>query len=111
MPIWKTLPVTGQFHLTLVRWRIFETERGERHFVGHCLEHERGRVSSAIERFDADTGRGITRSGRVYQLDGPASQDSDADYVLAVWVGINAVPSFRDVTAEVEAIPKTARVH
>lgn len=111
MPIWKTLLVTDPPHLTLIWWRIFETERGERHFVGYCLENEEGCVSSAIERFDAATGRGITRSGRVYELDGPASQDLDAEYVWAVWAGLNQVQSFRDVTGEIEAMPKPGRVH
>ncbi len=108
---WTTSPVTDLPHLTLIRWRILETERGERHFVGHCLEHEKGRVSSAIDRFDAEAGRGLTRSGRVYQLSGSASHDPDANYVWAVWARLNQVPWFRDVTGDIEALLKPARLH
>lgn len=52
MPIWRATPVTLQPEATLIRWRVFETERHERHFAGYCVESGRGRVSSAIVSFD-----------------------------------------------------------
>ena len=59
----------------------------------------------------AETSRGITRSGRVYQLGGPASHDPDADCVWAVWARLNQVPWFRDVTGEIETMLKPSRLH
>ncbi len=65
MRIWKVLEVTEQPSITLVRWRILETDRGERHFMGYCKENREGRVSSAIQGYDPNTRRGVTLSGRV----------------------------------------------
>lgn len=103
MPIWQTKPVTEQPSITLERWRIMETERNERHFVGYNPADREGRVSSAIQSFDPVTRRGVTRSGRVYALAGPPGFDSDAGYVLGYWVQINRVTALHDVTADVTA--------
>lgn len=98
MPIWRAAPVEEQPTLTLVDWRIVETECGERHFVGYALETASGRVSSAIQRYDLAARRGMTHSGRIYQLTGEPGRNGDAEYVWAVWVHVNAVPSWQDVT-------------
>jgi hypothetical protein len=45
-----------------------ETELGERHLVGSNIATGLGRVSSAIEQFDARTKQFMTRSGRVYRV-------------------------------------------
>lgn len=111
MPIWTTIPVTEQSALTLMHWRIFETDDNERHFVGYCLENREGRVSSAIEHFDAETGRGVTEFGRVYQLRGNPGVDGDAAYVWQNWVQIFDVQSFRDVTNEVAATLQMPPAH
>jgi hypothetical protein len=70
MTVWSAAPVEERPEVELIRWRIFETCAGTRHFVccetlGFC-----GRVSSAIKLFDAEELRGVTQSGRVYQLSG-----------------------------------------
>lgn len=70
MPTWSVATVDEQPDITLQCWRVYETERGEHHFVGYCIENESGRVSSAIVSFDAKSGAGITRSGRRYVLSG-----------------------------------------
>jgi len=98
MPIWRTAPVEEQPHLTLVRWRVIETEQGERHFCGYCPENLEGRVSSRITHFDHATRRGITRSGRVYELVGEPGLDLDAEYVLNFWLSRNGVETWTDVT-------------
>ncbi len=109
MPIWKVLAVTEQPSITLVRWRIFETNREEHHFVGYCDENLEGRISSAIQGFDPSTGRGVTASSRVYQLEEPAGYDEDALYTWELWSGINQVQSVQDVTEEVVALGITAK--
>ena len=55
MPIWKTRTIAEVPEITLVEWRVYETELGERHFVGYNLTESEGRVSSAIQSFDRDT--------------------------------------------------------
>lgn len=101
MSIWKTKPVDDQPSLTLVRWRIFRSDRDENHFVGYCEENLEGRVSSAIQQFDPLTMRGVTQSGRVYELSGAPGFDSDALYVWDTWLRINRVPFCTDITDEV----------
>jgi hypothetical protein len=101
MSIYKPQPVSQQPHVTLIRWSVIEVDDKERHFVGRCLESDDGRVSSAIESFDAKAMRGVTRSGRVYQLEGPDAFDLDAAYVWQWWCEVNAVKTTRDVSKEI----------
>lgn len=82
----------------LVRWRVFETEGGERHFVGTRADRWTGRVSSAIVEFDMTTRTGVTRSGRRYVLEGASGMSVDADYTWSVWCRANGVSNYRDVT-------------
>lgn len=99
--VWRTSPVTETPEIQLSEWQIWETETGERHFVGWNLTEGEGRASSAIQTFDKDTMRGITRSGRVYELVGPPGHDGDAAYTWNRWKTINKVISTKDVTAEI----------
>lgn len=103
MPAWEVRTITAQPSITLVRWRVFETELKERHFVGYCLENHKGRVSSAIQSFNTTTRLAVTRSGRAYELVGPSSQDLDALYVWRAWSEKNNVESYSDVTARIAA--------
>lgn len=103
MPTWKVRSIAAQPSITLVRWRVFETELKERHFAGYCLETHKGRVSSAIQSFNATTRLAVTHSGRAYELVGPPSQDLDALYVWRVWSEQNNVESYTDVTAQIAA--------
>lgn len=98
MPIWATAPVSESPSLELCRWRILETDKSERHFVGYNLTDCEGRVSSAIERFDRENLTGRTRSGRVYRLIGAPGFDADATYVWHGWCAINGVKRWDDVT-------------
>jgi hypothetical protein len=98
MSYWKCMPVAFEPEVTLVNWRIMETERGERHFVGDHVANASGRVSSAIVTFDIERLVGVTTSGRVYSLDGPPSKSSEADYVWSVWRVRNEVSGYADVT-------------
>lgn len=103
MPIWE---VRSQPGITLVRWRVFETELKERHFSGYCPETHKGRVSSAIQSFDPTTRLAVTRSGRIYELVGSPSQVLDALYVWRVWSEKNNVESYTDVTDHIAASVK-----
>jgi len=96
--IWTTVPVTEQPELTLEYWSVRQLPDGGRHFVGWCVENAEGRVSSSIMEFDAQTLRGRTASGRVYQLAGPPGRDPDAEYAWRRWTEINEELTWSDVT-------------
>ena len=98
MPNWKGSAVTVKPDIFLTDWRIMETERDERHFVGARVDSGMGRVSSAIRTFDAARMVGITTTGKVYSLVGPPGQNGTADHVWSVWRHINMVSSYADVT-------------
>jgi hypothetical protein len=103
--IWTVPDIDEQPTISLIRWTVRETSRGERHFVGHDEENHDGRVSSAIQGFNAETCQGITRSGRIYQLLGPAGYDSDGDYVWRNWPYARGI-EWRDVSIEYVGITR-----
>ncbi len=87
MSIWLTRPVAIEPSITLTSWKIIETveDKPSRHFVGYSDAGREGRVSSPIVTFDAATMRGITHTGRVYELKGSPGLNGDAAYVLGRW--------------------------
>ena len=99
--IWRTTPIDQTPEISLSNWRIYEVENGDRHFVGYNDTEHEGRVSSKIVSFDEATLRGVTRSGRVYQLVGDSGRDGDADYVWSAWRKINSIETFKDVSDSV----------
>jgi len=100
MSIWSVTDVDDQPEITLRGWRVYETERGEHHFVGYCVENESGRVSSAIVSFDDKSRAGITRSGRRYVLSGEPGFNQDALYVWGIWASRFGVTETKDVSDE-----------
>jgi hypothetical protein len=103
MSLWKVAPVARQPALTLVRWRVLETETGNRHLTGWCVENQEGRVSSLVRTFDPATALAVTRSGRVYRLEGLPGDDRDASYVWLQWAITNKVAEVYDRTDDVYA--------
>lgn len=103
MSIWLTPPVEVEPRIHLVRWRIFQRVNGKAHFVGYYPEGFEGRVSSAIESFDPITRRGVTQSGRVYQLVGWPGFDTEAMYVWELWSRAKGWENCADVTDDVLA--------
>lgn len=104
MSVHAVAPVEEQPRLTLEPWTVYETETGELHLVGHCLETGEGRVSSAIIRFDPKTMTAVTRSGRLYLLQGTAGLDDDAVWVWQFWATVNGVKSATDVGGQLIAM-------
>jgi hypothetical protein len=88
MSVWLTRPVSQEPSITLTSWMIIETVEPEpsRHFVGYNDAGREGRVSSPIVTFDPATMRGITHTGRVYELSGSSGLNGDAEYVLGRWM-------------------------
>jgi tricorn protease-like protein len=89
MPLWNVANVQDNPSVRLSSWTIRELPDGNRHFVGYNARHFEGRASTKIVEFDFVKMRGRTNSGRVYQLDGPAGMNSDAEYVWSAWCRIN----------------------
>ena len=81
---WATRPVEKEPEISLVRWQIMEIG-GKRHFVGYNESWMEGRISSEIVTFDEKSKKGVTKTGRVYQLIGESSMDRDAHYVFGDW--------------------------
>lgn len=100
MPIWATTSVTESPTLVLIIYRILETDKGERHFVGYNWSDREGRVSTPVDEFDLATLTGRTRSGRIYQLQGRPGVDADAMYVWRAWCRVNGVERWEDVTSK-----------
>ena len=105
--VWKCAPVSERPEIILTDWHVFEVQlpaRNERtrHFAGQNATDGDGRASSAIATFDPVTGRGLTESGRVYQLQARTGFTGDGEYTWNRWKSINAVTEVVDVTAEIK---------
>lgn len=71
------------------------------HFNGYTFGwHGEGRVCSPVMEFDKNTMRGMTRSGRIYELVGEPGFNRDAEYVWHKWLVLNDVTEFECVTEE-----------
>ncbi len=83
--------IDEQPHVILTRWSVMElADTNTRHFVGFKADEGQGRVSSPIQTFDREAMTGVTRSGRIYKLEGPRGQHPDADYVWRIWKHVSA---------------------
>lgn len=103
MSIWKVSSVKEEPETILTRWRVFKVKGQSNpdetiHFVGDTGFE--GRVCSAVQTYDPDTKRGITASGRIYELRGPSGHDANALYVWSRWCHINDIIEIIDITGE-----------
>lgn len=84
--IWRPASVEQEPYTKLTQWRVYNvTYNGKikTHFSGYAGYE--GRVCSAIQSYDKNTRRGITESGRVYELVGDPGFNKDAVYVFGNW--------------------------
>lgn len=100
MPVWNVAGISAEPKMSLSDWQIFETQHGSRHFVGCDMRDGTGRVSTAIQEFDLPVLRGITSSGRVYQLVGPRRCSDNGRYIWEHWCRVNNIASYTEVTTE-----------
>lgn len=68
----RAKPVSEEPEVALVSWGIFVDVFGDPRLVGAPIGTTRGRISSAVQYFDAYTMTAVTASGRTYRLVGPA---------------------------------------
>ncbi|AIP30978.1 hypothetical protein DR64_2415 [Paraburkholderia xenovorans LB400] len=101
MPVWSVAGISAEPELSISEWQILETQLGSRHFVGIDVRDCTGRVSTAIQQFDSTALRGVTSSGRVYQLVGSQGCSSNGQYIWERWCIVNGITSYTDVTADV----------
>lgn len=78
--------------VTLIDWNIvcikLPDGGGGEIFVGYSVSDGLGRVSTVIQEFDKEIGKGRTRSGSVYTVIGePSVPHDDALYVLESQIG------------------------
>ena len=105
--IWPIESVANSPEIALRQWQVFEVQLPHkpgrtRHFVGYSVQAQAGQVSSAIERFDPTTMRGVTQSGRVYRLLGRPGCNADAEHTWRRWKSICGIADAVDVTGSVE---------
>lgn len=101
--IWKPASVTQEPETRLTQWRVmkvsadFNTHKDTIHFVGYTGYE--GRVCSAVQTYDPITKRGITKSGRVYELVGDSGFNGDAIHVWNVWFArVGTTAKVEDIT-------------
>ena len=82
--IWRPASVEQEPETRLTSWRVMEVDGKDIHFVGYASYE--GRVCSAVQTYDPTNKRGITRSGRVYELLGSSGYNRDAMYVWSRWM-------------------------
>lgn len=100
MPTWASRDVAAQPKVGLTSWRVLETDYGTRHFIGHSVEDNIGRVSTPISSFDRAKRTGRTLSGREYKLLGPPGLDEEAVYVWEYCSHIWRFATAKDVSEE-----------
>ena len=86
--VWKVAPVSQAPSITLTNWSIRHATDGD-HFVGTADYY--GRVSTPIVTFDEATKKGITTSGRIYQLVGEPGHSGDAEHTWGMYKDINQI--------------------
>lgn len=102
LSIWKPASVDQEPECLLYDWRVMKVEGSYIHFIGY--NGYEGRVCSAVQTYDPTKKRGVTRSGRVYELVGQSGYNSDAQYVWCRWLKLNGLTleDAQDVSSEYE---------
>lgn len=104
--IWRPDSVTDEPEVKLTQWRVYlvkaniDSTGDTIHFVGSVgYRYSEGRVCSPVQTYDPTTKKGITRSGRIYELIGTSGHNRDALYVWNHWLAkFNTIPEIVDLT-------------
>lgn len=89
--------------VTLAAWNVFEVQLPHDaaptwHLCGFRGETGCGKVSSALSALDSTNRRCITRSGNVYELQGPPGSNADALATRGQWLQMNQIQQETYVT-------------
>lgn len=110
---WELDSITAPPTRTLERWRVMEIpfdgpgKAWTCHFVGFKLEGCVGQVSTPVHKFDPITRRGLTRSGRIYELRGDSGFNGDASAIWAGFKHANQIEDERDISQDFERLLAT----
>ncbi len=103
--VWRPADVTIEPDTKLTQWQVHKVSTTDDnlstvHFMGYTGgRYGEGRVCSAILEYDAKTKKGVTKSGRVYELVGDPGFNKDAMYVFNIWCARFPIPTiFEDIT-------------
>lgn len=89
-------PAAKMINWSVHRVTFFDEDESE-HLMGF-VPGKMGRVTSAIQHFEANTQKITTNSGRIYTLVGPPGKAEDAEYVWQCWKKMNGVVQDENVT-------------
>ena len=96
----ESAPVPREPNKQISHWGLyqfhFQDGTRSRHLVG--WSGERGRVSTAVDVIHLESMTATTESGRIYGMVGPPGWNSDASYVMGVWMRVNGVVRHKDMT-------------
>lgn len=94
----SAVPVEAEPIKRLCVWQVFKvvSANGREdlyglHFLGLDVNDFTGAVSTRIETFDPATMRGVTMSGRIYELVGGPGFSANSTYALDHWCQVNDV--------------------
>lgn len=101
--VWKVAPITQEPSIQLDNWEIKHMKEGD-FFMGRNIQEGTGRVSTKVVMFDSETKKGVTASGRIYQLVGEPGYSSDAEYVWNYYKRINGLTELDEEIDDSEGI-------
>ena len=96
LSIWKVKDISDEPETFLTQWSVWKVDDETIHFVGWAGYE--GRVCSAVQSYDPKTKCGITKSGRIYKLQGEPGHNWDALHVWDAWKRINHVVNAEEIT-------------
>ncbi len=109
MTVWRSAAIPLAPQISLTDWAVLEvalaagSDECTRHFIGVTTGSRRNtQVSSPVVTFDGNTGRGVTESGRVYQLlKGRHGGHPSVWRTWKRWKEINHIVEDTDVTQQI----------
>jgi len=106
MPTWLPPATAEQPNLVLTSWSAFEVliprlGKPTLHVAGWAVDEGSGRVSSPVVTIDERQRRIVTRSGRVYGLNGDPCDHPDVAYLVQAWLQAFDATLLHDATQEV----------
>ena len=105
---WRSGTIGEDAHIVLTDWAVMQVSLGgadgavTRHFIGiRGGRPPRAQVSSPVVTFDPHSVRGVTESGRIYQLNGFSPVSVAVLATWTRWKEINRIVDDRNVSSEV----------
>lgn len=109
MTVWQMQTIDTEPHVVLTDWAVMQValqghggDVVSRHFVGvRAGKPPRAQVSSPVVVFDPQRARGVTESGKIYQLNGFSPVPSSVLATWSRWKDIHQIAHDTNVSSEV----------